>query len=125
MKITTHKELIVFKMSFELGMRIFFLTKEFPKEEMYSLTDQIRRASRSVSANIAEAFRSRLYKKSFISKLVIAESEAAECQTWLDYAFRCNYINQNEHNELYSEYDNLIGKLVIMIHSSEKWCLNS
>ena len=77
MKITTHRELEVYKLSFQSAMKIFHLSKNFPREERYSLTDQIRRASRSVSANISEAFRARRYEKNFVSKLVIAQCEAA------------------------------------------------
>jgi four helix bundle protein len=85
-KIKTHRDLNVFKLSFEAGMEVFEITKEFPKDEMYSLTDQIRRSSRSVSGNIAEAFRKRKYPKSFVAKLSDSEGEAAETQVWLDYA---------------------------------------
>ena len=89
-KIRSHRELNVYRLSFEAGMEIFELSRSFPKEETYSLTDQIRRSSRSVSANIAEAFRKRQYPKSFISKLNDSESEAAETQVWLDYSLSCN-----------------------------------
>ena len=122
-KIRTHKDLDVYQLSFESGMQIFELSKSFPKEEKYSLTDQIRRSSRSVSGNIAEAWRHRRYPKSFISKLSTSEGEAAETQVWLDYALACGYIKVETHQELYSKYDNIIGKLVNMIRSPEKWSL--
>jgi four helix bundle protein len=119
--IKTHKELNVFKLSFEAGMEIFEITKEFPKEEMYSLTDQIRRSSRSVSGNIAEAFRKRKYPKSFVSKLSDSEGEAAETQVWLDYALSCNYIVDAQHILLYEKYDHIIGMLVKMSLNPGNW----
>jgi len=96
-KIRTHRDLKVFRLSFDSGMEIFHLTKSFPKEELYSLTDQIRRSSRSVSGNLAEAFRKRKYPKHFVSKLSDSEGEAAETQVWLDYALACNYIDNKTH----------------------------
>jgi len=102
-------------------MRIFEISKRFPKEETYSLTDQIRRSSRSVCSNQAEAFRKRRYPKSFISKLSDSESEAAETQTWLDFANNCKYITSDEHKELYANYENIIGKLVNMSLHPENW----
>jgi four helix bundle protein len=121
MKIRSHKELEVYKLSFDAAMRIFEISKRFPKEETYSLTDQIRRSSRSVCSNQAEAFRKRRYPKSFISKLSDSESEAAETQTWLDFADNCKYITIEEHEELYTTYENIIGKLVIMSIHPENW----
>ena len=99
-KIVCHTELRVYKLSFELGMEIYELSKTFPREEMYSLTDQIRRSSRSVSGNIAEAWRKRRYPKSFVAKLSDSDGEAAETQVWLEYALGCNYIGQELFNEL-------------------------
>ena len=88
---------------------------------MYSLTDQIRRSSRSVSANLAEAFRKRKYPKSFVSKLSDSEAEAAGTQVWLDYALACNYIVEQVHKDLFTKYDNILGKLVNMALHPEKW----
>lgn len=122
-QIRTHKDLDVYQLSFEAGMKIFELSKNFPTEERYSLTDQIRRASRSVSVNIAEAWRFRRYPKSFISKLSTSEGEAAEVQVWLDFALACEYIQPELNKELFSKYDNIIGKLVNMIRSPEKWSI--
>lgn len=84
-------------------MDIFKLSKSFPSEEKFSLTDQVRRSSRSVCANLAEAFRKRRYPKNFISKLSDCEAEAAETQVWLDFALACNYINQETYEKLYKE----------------------
>ena len=120
-KIKTHRDLNVFKLSFEAGMEVFEITKKFPKEEMYSLTDQIRRSSRSVSGNIAEAFRKRKYPKSFVSKLSDSEGEAAETQVWLDYALKCNYIDIETHSSLDDKFDHIIAMLVNMIIKPENW----
>jgi four helix bundle protein len=88
-----HHELEVYRKAFEAAMRIFEITKSFPKEETYSLTDQIRRSSRSVCANIAEAWRKRRYEAAFISKINDAEGEAAETPTWLEFSVKCEYLN--------------------------------
>ena len=121
MKIRDHRELDVYKLAFKCAMEIFEISKSFPKEEIYSLTDQIRRSSRSVCANIGEAFRKRRYPKSFIAKLVDSEGESAETQTWLQFASECNYMGKNVANRLSEEYDNIIGKLVTMENQSDKW----
>lgn len=121
MKIRSHKELDVYKIAFEASMEIFNLTKKFPKDERYSLSDQIRRSSRSVCANLAEAFRKRKYPKSFIAKLNDCEGEAAETQVWLDFALECNYINNETYKPLYEKYDHVLGKLVNMSLNPEKW----
>lgn len=122
-KIKSHKDLNVFRLSFELGMEVFNLTKNFPKEETYSLTDQIRRSSRSVSGNIAEAFRKRRYLKHFVSKLSDSEGEVAETQVWLDYAFECKYIKSDSHEILMTKYNHVLGMLVNMANSPDKWTI--
>ena len=121
MKIRSHRELEVYILSFDTAMKIFEMSKGFPKEETYSLTDQIRRSSRSVCANLAEAFRKRRYPKSFISKLSDSESEAAETQTWLDFSLSCEYITETEYNDLNETYDKILGKLVTMSLHPENW----
>ena len=121
MKIRSHKDLEVYQLSFEIAMKIFEISKRFPKEETYSLTDQMRRSSRSVCGNLAEAFRKRRYPKAFISKLTDSEGEAAETQTWLDFALSCNYIKDEEHQEFNTTYENIIGKIVIMSIHPENW----
>ncbi len=123
MEIRKHKDLKVFQVSFEAGMKIFELSKEFPKEEKYSLTDQMRRSSRSVSSNIAEAWRKRKYPKSFISKLSDSEGEAAETQVWLDYALACGYMNQEIYKRLYDQYEHIIAMLINMSTKPEQWKL--
>ncbi len=121
MKIRSHKDLDTYKLAFESSMEIFEITRKFPKEELYSLTDQIRRSSRSVSANLAEAFRKRKYPKSFVAKLSDSEAEAAETQVWLDYALACKYFDTDKHKTLIDKYENILGKLVNMSLHPEKW----
>lgn len=121
--IKSHTELQVYARAFEVTMLIFRLSKEFPKEETYSLTDQIRRASRSVCANLAEAWRKRRYEAHFVSKLSDCESEAAEVQTWLQFAAECEYLDRGNARELYREYDAIIGMLVKMITNPLPWIL--
>lgn len=116
-----HKDLIVYQKAFSAAMEIYHLSKIFPKEEKYSLTDQIRRSSRSVNANITEAWRKRRYEKSFINKLNDADGEAAETQNWLDFAFACNYIDEKTYSDLYKKYDVIIGMIVSMTTNSKKW----
>lgn len=123
MKIRTHKDLEVYELAFETAMEIFELSKSFPKEERYSLTDQIRRSSRSVAANIAEAFRKRRYPKAFISKLSDSEGEAAETQVWIDFALKCKYIDNKMYEKLFDKYDHIISMLVNMIKQPEKWSI--
>ena len=121
MKIRTHKDLDVYKMAFEKAMMIYRLSRKFPKEEKYSLTDQILRSSRSVCSNLAESFRKRKYPKSFVAKLIDSEGEAGETQVWLDFSLECGYISREIYDELYEAYDNIIGKLVNMGLQPEKW----
>jgi four helix bundle protein len=104
-------------------MDLFDLSKSFPKEETYSLTDQIRRSSRSVCANLAEAWRKRRYQASFISKLSDAESEAAETQVWLEFAVKCNYLDRDRAETLYRGYDETLRTLVGMIIHPETWVI--
>jgi four helix bundle protein len=121
--ILSHKELHVYKLAYKLAMGIFHISKDFPVEERYSLTDQIRRSSRSVTSNIAEAFRKRRYEKAFVAKLSDSEGEAAETQTWLDYARDCNYIENEICEEYNKEYEHVIGVLVNMINNPGKWSI--
>ncbi|WP_317236597.1 four helix bundle protein [Flavobacterium fragile] len=100
-KIATHKDLRVYQAAFQAAMVIYQLSKSFPAEEKFSLTDQIRRSSRSVCANLAEAFRKRRYPKNFVSKLSDCESEAAETHVWLDFALACDYVTIEEYEKLY------------------------
>ena len=123
MKIYRYEELNVYKLAFALQQEIFVLTKSFPKEELYSLTDQIRRSSRSVGANIAEAWQKRRYVAHFISKLTDSDSEQAETRHWLKTALKCGYITQSEEDELQKKYSDLGAMLGKMINNADKWCL--
>jgi four helix bundle protein len=120
-----HQDLIVYRKAVEAAMQIFEISKSFPKEETYSLTDQIRRSSRSVPANIAEAWRKRRYAAAFISKLNDAEGEAAETQTWLEFAVRCDYIEREKAKALFLEYEEIISMLVSMANNPHKWILKN
>lgn len=104
-------------------MRLFEISKSFPKEETYSLTNQVRRSSRSVCANITEAWRRRRYPASFVSKLGDAEGEAAETQTWIEFAVSCTYLDRRTAKELYREYDAILTTLVGMITHADQWTL--
>lgn len=105
-------------------MRIFDMSKSFPKEETYALTDQIRRASRSVCSNLAEAWRRRRYEKAFISKLTDSEGEAAETQVWLEFAVRCEYIQPDQARELYQTDEEIIRMIVSMTKNPNLWLIN-
>lgn len=119
--IRSHKELEVYKLAFNASMTLFELTKSFPREERYGLIDQVRRSSRSVCANMAEAFSKRRYPAAFVSKLVDSEGEAAETQVWLDFAKSCNYLNKEDYLNLSKIYDCIIRKIVTMSLQPEKW----
>ena len=121
-KIESVRDLDAYKMAFEAAMRIFRLTKGFPVEERYSLTDQMRRSSRSVCSNLAEAWRKRRYKAVFVNKLSDAMQEASETQTWLEFSLACGYIDQPTFNELFQEYENILGKLNNMERKADTFC---
>jgi len=115
------QDLLAYKKSFSLAMKIFNSTKQFPKEETYSLTDQIRRSSRSVPVTIAEAYRKRIYPKHFFSKLTDSDGENSETQVWLEFALNCKYISNELYNQLLSESIE-IGKLLnYMLLNPEKF----
>ena len=105
------QDLLAYQKSIDLAMNIFEISKKFPKEEVYSLTDQVRRSSRSVTANLAEAYRKRTYPKHFRSKLTDCDAENAETQVWIEFAYRCNYINENLYQELLNQSEE-VGKLI-------------
>lgn len=115
------QDLLAYKKSFSLAMKIFEVTKSFPKEEMYSLTDQIRRSSRSVPFTMAEGYRKRIYPKHFCSKLTDCDGENSETQVWLEFALACNYISESLFNDFVSESVE-IGKLInYMLLNPEKF----
>ncbi len=122
-KMVRHTDLEVYQRAFASAMDVFRLSKTFPAAEKYSLTDQGRRSSRSVAANIAEGWRKRRYAASFVSKLNDAEWEAAETQTWLQFTGACDYANAEASRDIYAEYDELIAMLVHMQNQPENWSL--
>jgi four helix bundle protein len=106
-----HRDLKVFQLAYRLAMEIFHLSKHFPREEVYSLTDQIRRSSRSVAANLAEAFRKRRYPNMLVSKLTDCDGEATETQVWLDFALDCGYMSKENHDRLIIGYEE-VGRML-------------
>lgn len=122
MKISDHRELTVYQNAFQAAWQVFQLTRTFPVEERYSLTDQIRRSSRSVGANITEAWRKRRYPSAFVSKLSDADAEAAETTHWLDTALQCGYLKSVAHQDLNAQYHRICAQLVTMMDAPEKWC---
>jgi len=121
--IQSHEELDVYCAAFEAAMYIFQLSKKFPRKEIYSLVDQIRRSSRSVCSNIAEAWRKRRYEAAFVNKLNDAEAESAETQVWIRFSMECGYLSKELGEECYKKYDQIIGKLVNMIIKPDPWLL--
>ena len=117
------KDLIVYQKAYKLAMEIFEISKSFPKEEKYSLTDQMRRSSRSVTACIAESWAKRRYEKAFVSKLTDSLGEEYETENWIDYSKDCKYIREETHERLLSEYDEVRKMLISIINNPDKWCL--
>ncbi len=124
-RIESYRDLRVYQSAMEMAMEIFRITKTFPQEEKYSMVDQMRRSSRSVCANIAEAWRKRRYEAAFIAKLSDAETESCETQVWIEFALRCSYIDETQQNKLEAKYDEIIGQIVKMINESDKWVIRS
>ncbi|GIW55595.1 MAG: hypothetical protein KatS3mg082_1999 [Nitrospiraceae bacterium] len=122
-KIRSHRDLKVWQKAIDSAMEVFEVTKNFPREELYSMVDQIRRSSRSVAANIAEAWRKRRYSAAWVSKLNDAEAEAAETQTHVEPARRCQYLSHTHADNLDGQYEEIIAMLATMSNQPEKWCL--
>ncbi len=122
-KVTRHTDLEVYQRAFGAAMSVFRLSKRFPGEEKYSLTDQGRRSSRSVCANFAEGWRKRRYAPAFVSKLNDSEGEAAETQVWLQFAVECGYLTPSDTRAVYREFDEIIAMLVNMQNHPEQWTL--
>jgi len=118
-----HRDLKVYQLAYQLAMEIFHESKTFPREERYSLTDQMRRSSRSVATNIAEAFRKRQYPNMFANKLSDSDAEATETQVWLDFSLDCEYLSQNRHKQLTKGYEDVGKMLGSMIAAPEKFKL--
>lgn len=121
--IRSHTELRVYRQSFESAMKIFGFSQKFPIEERYSMTDQVRRSSRSVCSNIAEAWRKRRYDAAFVAKLNDSEAEASETQTWIDFAVKCEYLDIANGKSIRNEYDIILGQIVSMIRNPDPWLL--
>ena len=124
-RIKSVRDLVVYKKAFDAAMSIFDISKSFPKEEKYSLTDQIRRSSRSVCTNIAEAWRKRRYKAVFVNKLSDSGQEAAETQTWLEFSLACHYINDQIYEDLFNDYEQIFAMLHSMERKASTFCSNS
>ena len=122
-RIHSHRDLHAYQNALTAAMEIFDLSKSFPTEEKYSLTDQVRRSSRSVCANLAEAWRKRRYKAAFIAKLSDSESEACETQVWLEFAEQCGYIDKDTFTRMDSKYDRVLAQLVRMIDGADDWLI--
>jgi len=121
-RISSVRELDVYKLAFDTAMEIYNISKSFPKEEKYALIDQIRRSSRSICANIAEAWRKRKYIAMFINKLSDAGQEAAETQTWLEFALKCNYIDKKIFDKLDEQYEHIFAMLITMERKANTFC---
>nr|NQU92593.1 four helix bundle protein [Bacteroidota bacterium] len=119
------RDLDVYQLSRQLSRGIFNITKSFPKEEMYSLTDQVRRSSRSVGAQIAEAWAKRRYIKHFVSKLTVSDGEQQETQHWIETALDCEYISIELKNDLLDRYAQVGRMLNSMIDKADKFCLKT
>lgn len=115
-------ELKVYRLAFQAAMEIFEISKSFPREETYSLTDQVRRASRSVCTNLSEGWRKRRYKAVFLNKLSDAGQEAAEAQTWLQFAVACEYIDMNAFEDLNEKYEHIFAMLFTMEQKADTFC---
>ncbi len=116
------RDLIVFQKSYRLAMEIFEISKTFPKEEKYSLTDQIRRSSRSIPTNIAESWAKRIYVKIFVNKFADALGEENETEIWLDFSRDCGYITNEKHDYFLNEYEEVRKMLISMMNNPEKFC---
>ena len=122
-KIQSHRDLEIYCKAFAAAMQLFEYSKRFPKEEIYCLTDQVRRSSRSVCANLAEAWRKRRYEAAFISKLTDSESEAAETQVWIEFAVKCGYLKRESALELYQVYEEILRMIVAMVIHPDSWII--
>ena len=123
--IRSYKELRVYQAAMDAAMKIFELSKRFPVEERYSLTDQMRRSSRSVCTNIGEAWRKRRYPAHFVSKMSDSEGEAEETRVWIEFAVRCRYLTSDEASDLDITYDGILAQLVNMIFNKDDWTIRS
>jgi four helix bundle protein len=121
-RIKSARDLVVYRKAFNAAMEIFEMSKTFPREELYSLSDQIRRSSRSVCTNLSEAWRKRRYRAVFVNKLSDSGQEAAETQTWLEFSLACNYINKQVYERLFNEYEEIFAMLHSMTEKADSFC---
>ena len=121
--VRSYRDLEVYQAAFAAAMEIFEVSKKFPVEERYSLTDQIRRSSRSVCANLGEAWRKRRYEAAFVAKISDCQAEATETQIWLEFAVKCRYLDAEVGGTLYRNYDQVLGQLVNMLKNSSSWTI--
>ena len=121
--VRSYRDLEVYQAAFAAAMEIFEVSKKFPVEERYSLTDQIRRSSRSVCANLGEAWRKRRYEAAFIAKISDCQAEATETQIWLEFAVKCNYLEPEIGRTLYRNYDQVLGQLVNILKTASTWTI--
>jgi four helix bundle protein len=121
--VKSHCDLDVYQRAFKAAMEVFDLSHQFPKDEVYSLTNQIRRSSRSVCANLAEAWRKRRYPAAFQSKIADADAEAGETQVWLEFSVKCGYLSREKAANLYRAYDGILATLVGMTNHPDSWTL--
>ena len=120
--VKTVRDLNVYQMAFETAMEVFEISKEFPAYEKYSLTDQVRRSSRSICGNLSEAWRKRIYKAVFINKLSDCSQEAAETQTWLEFAWKCGYLKESEFGRLDNRYEQIFAMISGMEKKADSFC---
>ncbi len=123
-RIRSYKDLRVYQTAMDSAMQVFELTKGFPPEEKFAMMDQVRRSSRSVCTNLAEAWRKRRYAAHFTSKLSDAEAEAEETRVWLEFAFRCRYLSRRVVDQLDDQYDKILAQLVLMISNPKQWTIS-
>ena len=121
-RIKSVRDLVVYRKAFDAAMEIFELSKSFPREELYSLSDQIRRSSRSVCTNLSEGWRKRRYKAVFVNKLSDSGQEAAETQTWLEFSLACNYMDKQAYEKLFNEYEEIFAMLHSMTEKADTFC---
>ncbi|MDX2239436.1 MAG: four helix bundle protein [Leptolyngbyaceae cyanobacterium bins.302] len=121
--VKVYRELEVYQAAFNAAMEIFEVSKRFPVEERYALTDQIRRSSRSLCANLGEAWRKRRYQAAFIAKLTDCQAEATETQIWLEFAVSCRYLDVEIGKKLSGRYDQILGQLVNMVKNASHWTI--
>ena len=119
--VRVYRDLEVYQTAFSSAMEIFEVSKSFPVEERYSLTDQIRRSSRSVCANLGEAWRKRRYQAAFVAKLYDCQAEATETQIWLEFSVKCHYLEPEAARNLYRAYDQVLGQLANMVKNASQW----